>query len=89
VTVSDDIGTAGRLLARVAALLGAKQLEVHVHGVSDDVLASMLVAGGNIHQVTDGLHVAELELSGGVNLNAYGKHRDDRPRLEPIKEVLR
>ena len=76
--VVGDIETAGRLLARVCALLGAKQIEVHVHGVSDDVLASMLVSGGNIHQVTDGLHVAELAMPGGVELNAYGRHREDR-----------
>ena len=80
-----DIETAQRLLQRIAALLGSAKLEVHVHGAPDDVLASMLVAGGNVSPLIDGMHVATLEI-GRVALNAYGKRR---PQLDPpAQEVI-
>jgi hypothetical protein len=73
---TDDIATAMRLLQRVAALLGATGFEVHAHGVSDDVIASMLIAGADISQISTGRHCAELAGPGKVQLNAYGKTRE-------------
>ena len=72
---SDDILTAQRLLVRVAALLGADTMEVHAHGVNNDVIASILVAGGNVNQFRDGQHVATLE-SGRLEINAYSKQKE-------------